>query len=101
MNTIDIAVIGGVAAGFFTAINAARLQPGLRNVIFEKGREVLSKLRISGGGRCNVTHHCFEPEQLAASYPRGSRMLRWNFEAFQPEDTIEWFRESSEERRVG
>ncbi|HLR89323.1 MAG TPA: NAD(P)/FAD-dependent oxidoreductase [Balneolaceae bacterium] len=91
--TIDIAVIGGGAAGFFTAINAARLQPGLRIVIFEKGREVLSKLRISGGGRCNVTHHCFEPEQLAASYPRGSRMLRWNFEAFQPEDTIEWFRE--------
>src|SRR5690625_5790135 len=69
------------------------MQPGLRIVIFEKGREVLSKLRISGGGRCNVTHHCFEPEQLAASYPRGSRMLRWNFEAFQPEDTIEWFRE--------
>lgn len=98
--TIDIAVIGGGAAGFFTAVNAARLQPGIRIVIFEKGREVLSKIRISGGGRCNVTHHCFDPEQLAAAYPRGSRMLRWNFEAFQPEDTIEWFRERGVELKA-
>src|SRR5690625_7975686 len=74
------------------------MQPGLRIVIFEKGREVLSKLRISGGGRCNVTHHCFEPEQLAASYPSGSRMLRWNFEAFQPEDRNERIRESGEKQ---
>lgn len=95
-----IAVIGGGAAGFFTAVSAARLRPDARITIFEKGREVLSKIRISGGGRCNVTHHCFDPEQLAAAYPRGARMLRWNFEAFQPRDTIEWFRERGVELKA-
>lgn len=86
-----IAVVGGGAAGFFAAINTARLYPKLQVTIFEKSREVLSKVRISGGGRCNVTHHCFDPEIMSKAYPRGSRELRWAFEQFQPADTVEWF----------
>lgn len=86
-----LAVIGGGAAGFFAAVNAARLSNQLEVTIFERSREVLSKVRISGGGRCNVTHHCFEPEILAQAYPRGSRELRWAFEQFQPRDTVAWF----------
>lgn len=86
-----IAVIGGGAAGFFTAVNAARLNPECSVVIFEKSREVLSKVRVSGGGRCNVTHHCFDPELLAGNYPRGGKVLRWSFEQFQAADTVEWF----------
>lgn len=64
-----------------------------RIVLFEKGREVLSKVRISGGGRCNVTHNCFDAEQLSEAYPRGRRMLRWSFEQFGPADTVKWFEE--------
>jgi predicted Rossmann fold flavoprotein len=86
-----VAVVGGGAAGFFTAINAARLNPSLRVTIYEKSREVLSKVRVSGGGRCNVTHHCFDPEQLSRAYPRGEKVLRWSFEQFQASDTVEWF----------
>jgi predicted Rossmann fold flavoprotein len=86
-----LAVIGGGAAGFFAAVNAARLHPALNVTIFEKSREVMSKVRISGGGRCNVTHHCFDPEVMAKAYPRGSKELRWAFEQFQPQDTVNWF----------
>lgn len=86
-----VIVIGGGAAGFFTAINAARLNPTLKVVILEKSREVLSKVRISGGGRCNVTHHCFDPDLLSKAYPRGEKVLRWSFEQFQATDTVEWF----------
>ncbi len=88
-----IAVIGAGAAGFFTAVNAARLNPGLNVTVYEKSRKVLSKVRISGGGRCNVTHHCFDPGQLARAYPRGGKMLRWSFEQFQAKDTVQWFEE--------
>lgn len=91
--TKRIAVIGGGAAGFFTAVNAARLNPECSFIVFEKSREVLSKVRVSGGGRCNVTHHCFDPEQLAAHYPRGGKVLRWSFEQFQAADTVQWFEE--------
>jgi len=91
MNKYRLAVIGGGAAGFFTAVNAARLFPDLKVTIFEKSREVMSKVRISGGGRCNVTHHCFDPEILSQAYPRGDRELRWAFEQFQAMDTVEWF----------
>lgn len=91
INNKTLAVIGGGAAGFFAGINAARLYPGLDVTIFEKSREVMSKVRISGGGRCNVTHHCFEPEVMAKAYPRGSKELRWAFEQFQPKDTVNWF----------
>lgn len=88
-----MAVIGGGAAGFFAGVNAARLHPRLDITIFEKSREVMSKVRISGGGRCNVTHHCFDPEVMAKAYPRGSRELRWAFEQFQAKDTVTWFEE--------
>lgn len=87
----SLIVIGGGAAGFFGAVNAARLNPGLSVTILEKSREVLSKVRISGGGRCNVTHHCFDNEVLARAYPRGSKALRWAFEQFSASDTVDWF----------
>lgn len=95
-----LVVIGGGAAGFFAAVNAARINPGLNVIILEKNKDVLAKVRVSGGGRCNVTHHCFDPEQLSASYPRGSKMLRWAFETFQPTDTIQWFRERGVELKA-
>lgn len=95
-----LAVIGGGAAGFFAGVNAARLHPSLEVVIFEKSREVMSKVRISGGGRCNVTHHCFDPEVMAKAYPRGSRELRWAFEQFQAKDTVSWFEERGVELKT-
>ena len=84
-------MIGGGAAGFFTAVNVARLNPLLKVTIYEKSKELLSKVRVSGGGRCNVTHYCFDPEQLSRAYPRGEKVLRWSFEQFQASDTVEWF----------
>lgn len=86
-------VIGGGAAGFFCAVNAARLNPELSVTILEKSRKVLSKVRVSGGGRCNVTHHCFDNEILAKAYPRGGNELRWAFEQFNARDTVRWFTE--------
>ncbi len=86
-----IAVIGGGAAGFFGAIAAAESKSNPYVVLFEKNRQVLSKVRISGGGRCNVTHSCFEPSILVKNYPRGSQALRGPFTRFQPKDTVEWF----------
>lgn len=87
----DLIVIGGGAAGFFAAITAAESAPKARVLILEKSRDVLSKVRISGGGRCNVTHSCFDPYELVKRYPRGSKELLGPFHAFQPKDTIEWF----------
>ncbi len=95
-----LAVIGGGAAGFFAAVNATRLDPALNVTIFEKSREVLSKVRISGGGRCNVTHHCFDPEIMSKAYPRGGRELRWAFEQFQPSDTVSWFEDRGVELKT-
>ncbi len=88
---IDIAVIGGGAAGFFAAITAAEANPSTRIVIFERGRDVLQKVRISGGGRCNVTHACFDPMELVHFYPRGEKELLGPFMRFAPGDTVEWF----------
>ena len=68
---IDLAVVGGGAAGFFGAITCGEARPGTRIVVFEKSREFLSKVKISGGGRCNVTHACFDPRELVTAYPRG------------------------------
>ncbi len=85
----DIIVIGGGAAGFFAAITAQSL--GKKVAILEKTRQPLAKVRISGGGRCNVTHSCFDPAQLVTNYPRGSQALRGPFSRFQPRDTIKWF----------
>lgn len=87
-----IAIVGGGAAGFFAAIAAARANPDADVHVLERGTEFLSKVRISGGGRCNVTHACFDPRTLAAAYPRGERELLGPFHRFQPADTLDWFR---------
>lgn len=87
----DILVIGGGAAGFFTAINIAENNAKLKIAILERGQEVLTKVRVSGGGRCNITHACFIPNELAKFYPRGEKELRGPFHQFCSGDTIEWF----------
>ncbi|MDM7326542.1 MAG: NAD(P)/FAD-dependent oxidoreductase [Thermosynechococcus sp. Uc] len=86
-----ILVIGGGAAGFFGAIACATANPRDRVTILEAATTVLNKVRISGGGRCNVTHHCFDPSLLVQHYPRGGKALRGAFNRFQPQDTIAWF----------
>jgi predicted Rossmann fold flavoprotein len=88
---LDLAVIGGGASGFFTAIQYGEMAPAKRVAIFEKGDHFLQKVRISGGGRCNVTHACFEPAEMAKNYPRGSKELRAAFHRWQPSDTVDWF----------
>ena len=87
----DIIIVGGGAAGFFTAINIVEKNPALKVAILERGKNVLEKVRISGGGRCNVTHACFEPNELVKFYPRGEKELRGPFHQFCSGDTIEWF----------
>lgn len=87
----DIIIVGGGAAGFFTAINIAEQKPTYRIAILERGKNVLEKVRISGGGRCNVTHACFVPDELTHFYPRGEKELRGPFHQFCTGDTIEWF----------
>jgi predicted Rossmann fold flavoprotein len=91
MQVLDLAVIGGGASGFFGALQTAELKPGSRIVILEKSNKLLSKVRISGGGRCNVTHACFEPGPLARHYPRGEKLLKNLFRSFQAKDTVAWF----------
>ena len=91
ITSYDIVVVGGGAAGFFAAVTAQSL--GKKVAILEKTRQLLAKVRISGGGRCNVTHACFEPSQLVTHYPRGKNALRGPFTRFQPRDTIQWFTE--------
>ncbi|MEI8125527.1 MAG: NAD(P)/FAD-dependent oxidoreductase [Parachlamydiaceae bacterium] len=86
-----IVVIGGGAAGFFGAIACAEANRDSRVIILEKARQLLSKVKISGGGRCNVTHACFDPALLVQNYPRGNKELRGPFSRFQPKDTIHWF----------
>ncbi|WP_347175112.1 NAD(P)/FAD-dependent oxidoreductase [Polaribacter uvawellassae] len=86
-----IIIIGGGAAGFFTAINAKEQNPDLDIIILEKGNDVLQKVKISGGGRCNVTHACFEPKELVKFYPRGEKELLGPFHTFMTGDTFEWF----------
>jgi len=86
----SFAVIGGGAAGFFAAINAADLNPDIKVTILEKSQHLLAKVKVSGGGRCNVTHACFEPRELIKFYPRGSKELLGPFHTFQPTDMIEW-----------
>lgn len=93
LNTYDIIIAGGGAAGFFTAINAAQNHPGLKILILERGKEVLTKVKISGGGRCNVTHAEFMPSELVKKYPRGEKELRGPFYKFMTGDTISWFEE--------
>jgi predicted Rossmann fold flavoprotein len=90
-NGFDLVVIGGGAAGFFGAIRAAEVNDGIKVCILEKTTKLLSKVRVSGGGRCNVTHHEFNPMGLASHYPRGEKLLRTLFKSFQAEDTVRWF----------
>ena len=87
----DVIIAGGGPAGFFAAIRCAELNPKLNVLIIEKASQTLGKVVISGGGRCNVTHACFDPEQLITYYPRGGNELRGAFSRFQPKDTVEWF----------
>ena len=86
-----VIIIGGGAAGYFTAINAKEKNPDLDITILEKGNDVLQKVKISGGGRCNVTHACFEPKELVKFYPRGEKELLGPFHQFMTGDTFEWF----------
>ena len=89
--SLRITAIGGGAAGFFGAIACARANPNARVTILEAGRQPLAKVRISGGGRCNVTHACFEPATLVQNYPRGGKALRGALTRFQPKDIVAWF----------
>jgi predicted Rossmann fold flavoprotein len=96
----DIIIVGGGAAGFFTAINIVEKNPKLKVAILERGNEVLTKVRISGGGRCNVTHACFEPNELVKFYPRGEKELRGPFHQFCSGDTVEWFSNHGVELKI-
>ena len=87
----DVIIVGGGPAGFFAAIRCAELKPKLSVLIIEKASQTLGKVLISGGGRCNVTHACFEPAKLVTFYPRGGNELRGAFSRFQPKDTVAWF----------
>jgi predicted Rossmann fold flavoprotein len=91
MNKRRLVVIGGGAAGFFCAANAARLNPGLEVIILEKSNKLLSKVKVSGGGRCNVTHACYSMADMIKRYPRGASFLKKAFHHFFTTDTIEWF----------
>ena len=96
----DIIIVGGGAAGFFTAINIVEKNPKLKVAILERGQEVLSKVRVSGGGRCNVTHACFVPNDLVKFYPRGEKELRGPFHQFCSGDTVEWFEKHGVELKI-
>lgn len=96
----DSLIIGGGAAGFFTAINLAEKSPNLRIAILERGKEVLSKVKVSGGGRCNVTHAQFDPQILASNYPRGEKELLGPFHRFMTGDTVEWFEKRGIELKI-
>ncbi|MEX2230825.1 MAG: NAD(P)/FAD-dependent oxidoreductase [Cyclobacteriaceae bacterium] len=91
MADFDLIVIGGGAAGFYGAIQAAEMYPGLKILILEKSNKLLSKVRVSGGGRCNVTHNCFDPVKLSHHYPRGEKPLRSLFKIYDAKRTVGWF----------
>lgn len=90
---LDLIVVGGGAAGFFAAAQLKHLRPEASILILEKQAQVLQKVKISGGGRCNVTHACFDPKILVTHYPRGQKELLGAFHRFGPADTIRWFEE--------
>ena len=91
MSNPSVVVVGGGAAGFFAAITCAEAAPETKVILLEKGPRFLSKVRISGGGRCNVTHACFDPLGLSSYYPRGGAALVGPFRRFQAQDTVDWF----------
>lgn len=96
----DVIIIGGGAAGFFAAINIAEQNPDLKITILEKAKEGLQKVKISGGGRCNVTHAKFVPQELILNYPRGEKELLGPFHKFMTGDTIEWFEKRGVELKI-
>jgi predicted Rossmann fold flavoprotein len=100
MNKKQLAVIGGGAAGFFCAVNAAASNPTLHVTIVEKSNKFLSKVKVSGGGRCNVTHACFSMAEMIKKYPRGSAFLKKAFHYFFTTDTIEWFKQRGVELKA-
>ena len=84
----SVVVVGGGAAGYFCALSAAESNPNLSILLLEGGNQVLRKVRNSGGGRCNLTHHCFDPNELSQHYPRGGRQLKGAFYHWHLRDTI-------------
>lgn len=96
----NVIIIGGGAAGFFAAVNMAEFNPYLQVTILEKGSRVLEKVKVSGGGRCNVTHACFEPKELVQFYPRGQKELLGPFHQFMTGDTMEWFETRGVELKI-
>ena len=100
MKTYDVLIIGGGAAGFFAAINIAERNRELSVAILEKNKEGLQKVKVSGGGRCNVTHAEFIPQELTKNYPRGEKELLGPFHSFMTGDTIEWFSKRGVELKI-
>ncbi len=100
MNRVDLVIAGGGAAGFFAAIRYAECHPQGKVVIIEKANRLLEKVRISGGGRCNVTHACFDPKTLSEHYPRGERELLGPFHRFMCGDMIAWLEERGVETKI-
>src|SRR5436190_5811662 len=90
-NSERVVVVGGGAAGIFAAITCAEMAPQKEVIVLEKGPQLLAKVRISGGGRCNVTHACFDPREFCTRYPRGERELIGPMHRFQAKDTVDWF----------
>ncbi len=93
INHKSLIVIGGGAAGFFCAVNAARINPALKVTIVERSNKLLSKVKVSGGGRCNVTHACFDLVEMSKRYPRGTNFVKKLFHQFFTNDTIAWFKD--------
>lgn len=96
----QLIVIGGGAAGFFCAVNAARLHPEMKVLLLEKSSKVLSKVKVSGGGRCNVTHQCDSISEMMKKYPRGGNFVKKAFHHFFTTDTISWFNERGVELKA-
>ncbi|HMH21261.1 MAG TPA: NAD(P)/FAD-dependent oxidoreductase, partial [Puia sp.] len=95
-----LVVIGGGAAGLFCAVNAARLNPSLAVIVVEKTGKLLSKVKVSGGGRCNVTHACYQISGMVKKYPRGGNFIKKAFHRFFTIDTIAWFAERGVELKT-
>jgi predicted Rossmann fold flavoprotein len=96
----DLIIIGGGAAGFFGAIQCAERNPQMKILILEKSNEVLSKVRVSGGGRCNVTHACFDPSEMVSNYPRGNKELLGPFHRFLCGDMMDWLSRKGVETKI-